>query len=193
VGGHRNIVENPAYTLGFLNNALAPILKSFGNSPDIAAWEIINEPEWVMTAYPKTHTSDISITRMQIFVRTTALFIKARAKQPVTLGSASQEGLDFWDNCELDCLQFHSYPTVAGKNTLNKPAAALGHRLPIMLGEFPTENTSLGTGQYFELMYKNGFAGAFAWSFRAQDKYSNLAKQEPAILAWQKAHAAKHP
>ena len=50
-------------------------------------------------------------------------------------------------------------------------------------------NLFLGIARY----RKNGFAGAFAWSFRAQDKYSNLAKQEPAILAWQKAHAAKHP
>jgi hypothetical protein len=40
-------------------------------------------------------------------------------------------------------------------------------------------------------MYKNGYAGAIAWSYRASDKYSYLTKQLPAITAWQKAHTGK--
>jgi hypothetical protein len=197
VGGHRKIIEKPAFTLGLLNNAVAPILKKFGDSPDIAAWEIMNEPEWVMTAFPYWQKSKIGDLKMVLFVRATALFIKARAKQPVTLGSASQEGLDYWDNCGLDFLQFHSYPGLERKNPIDTPAADLGHSLPIILGEFPTDNANFSTDRYFEMMYQNGYSGALAWSYRATDKYTNLAKQEPAILAWEKAHAAqakqKHP
>jgi hypothetical protein len=195
IGGHRKIIEKPALTQTFLNNALAPILKQFGTSTDVAAWEIMNEPEWVMTQYPYWQTSKIGVGKMQTFVRDTALFIKMRAKQPVTLGSASQSALDYWDNCNLDFLQFHSYPNLEKDNPLDTPAPDLGHSIPIILGEFPTDNTKISTDQYFDLMYKNGYLGAIAWSFRATDKYTNLAKQLPAIAAWQKAHAlqVKHP
>jgi hypothetical protein len=125
MGGHRKVVEKPEYTLSLLNNALAPILKTFGESPDIAAWEIINEPEWTMTAYPYWQTSKIGVQKMQTFVRSTALFIKQHAKQPVTLGSASLSGLDYWDGCGLDFLEFHSYPYLEHDNPLDIPVADL--------------------------------------------------------------------
>jgi hypothetical protein len=123
----------------------------------------------------------------------TALFIKARAKQPVTVGSASRQGLNYWDGCDLDFMEFHSYPYLERKNPLDTPAISLNHNVPIILGEFPTDTTGRDTGQYFQLMYQNGYLGALAWSYRATDKYTNLTRQEPAISAWRKAHAAVHP
>ncbi|MBS1993395.1 MAG: hypothetical protein JSS86_00865 [Cyanobacteria bacterium SZAS LIN-2] len=193
VGGHRKVIENPYYSSGFQSNALAPLLQAFGTSSDIAAWEIINEPEWIMTAYPFWQIKKLDEKKVQAFVHSTALFIKARAKQPVTVGSASREGLKYWGGCDLDFLQFHSYPYLERKNPLDTPAVDLNYNIPIVLGEFPTDKTRLDTGQYFQLMYQNGYVGALAWSYRARDKYTNLTQQEQAIKAWRKGHAAAHP
>jgi len=193
VGGHRKVIENVAYTQSFQELALAPLLSAFGQSEDIAAWEIINEPEWVMTAYPFWQIKKIDEKKMQAFVLTTALFIKARAKQPVTVGSASREGLQYWQNSALDFLQFHSYPNLERKNPLDTLVSDLGLSVPVILGEFPSQNTDKDTGQYFDLMYKNGYLGALVWSYRAQDKYTNLAAQEPSITAWHKAHPGAKP
>jgi len=193
VGGHRKVIENVAYTQSFQQTALAPVLAAFGQSADIAAWEIINEPEWVMTAFPYWQIKKIDEKKMQAFVLSTALFIKSKAKQPVTVGSASREGLRYWQNSALDFLQFHSYPNLEPKNPLDTPVSDLGISVPVILGEFPSKNTNKTTQQYFDLMYKNGYLGALVWSYRAQDKYTNLAGQEPSIEAWRKAHPGAKP
>lgn len=193
IGGHRKIIEKPTLTTSFQNNALEPILKAFGQSTTVAAWEIINEPEWVMTAFPYWQTSKIANERFVTFVRSTALFIKARATQPVTVGSATLSDLHYWSNCDLDFLQFHHYPATKAKKLVSTPVANLGYKIPVILGEFPTGNTRIDANVFIDQMHSNGYLGALAWSFRASDKYSNLAKQETAISAWIKLHPVGKP
>ncbi len=193
VGGHRKVIENLKLTASFQTNALEPILKTFGKSTAVAAWEIMNEPEWTMTAFPYWQTSRIANEKMQAFVGSTALFIKARANQPVTIGSATLEDLSFWTNSNLDFLQFHSYPDAKVKRFVGKPVAGLGYNIPVVLGEFPTAHTKIGADEFVDQMHSNGYLGAIAWSFRASDKYSDLAKQAPAISAWIKQHPAGKP
>ncbi|MGH9197116.1 MAG: hypothetical protein ACRD1T_15430, partial [Acidimicrobiia bacterium] len=46
-GGRREIIRDPQKRQRLLDRVIAPILARYGEEPTIAAWDIMNEPEWV--------------------------------------------------------------------------------------------------------------------------------------------------
>ncbi len=179
LGGHSEIITESSRRASFLERALAPLLDRYGKIPEIFAWDLINEPEWVM----RRLRSRLRMRRIQVdpaafraFVRDATKVIHERATQLVTLGSARPQWLRYWQGLGLDLYQCHWYLASwrlrfaafrAGVRTLDRPC---------LVGEAPTARTRMSPEEYLEKARREGFSGILFWSFRAQDRASDFSK-----------------
>jgi len=179
LGGHSGIITESSQRASFLERALAPLLDRYGEIREIYAWDLINEPEWVM----RRLRSRLRMRRIQIdpvafraFVRDATTMIHERAKQPVTLGSARPQWLRYWQGLGLDLYQCHWY---LASWRLRFAALRAGIRSldqPCLVGEAPTARTRLSPAGYIDKARREGFGGILFWSFRAQDRASDFSK-----------------
>ena len=55
---------------------------------------------------------------------------------------------------------------------------------PCILGEFPTKGSKRGVDVYLDAARRDGLAGAFAWSLRATDEYTDFKSAADRFAAW---------
>jgi len=72
---------------------------------------------------------------------------------------------------------------------LDRPASSFGLDRPIVLGEFP----SAGSKYYrmadaYDIAFRDGYAGAFAWSYGNYDQYSDWSQVDNEFLTWMGQH-----
>ncbi len=189
LGGRAEIITDADIRLSFLGNALRPLLERYGHDRTIIAWEVMNEPEGAMNVAGGGWVDDaVAPDVMQSFVNDVVSYIHAHSLQHATVGSASRGQLGYWVDSNLDFYQYHYYDHMESQYPLDYPEASLGLDQPCILGEFPTSNTTRTTTEYLQTIYDNGYAGAFAWSYRAGDPYSDFAGAAAQYLAWFEAH-----
>lgn len=184
--GRRALVQNPSVTQSFLDNALGPILDTYRDAPEILWWEIINEPEWVLTELHQGHATDVSIEQMQTFVRSITSYIHQQSPNAkVTLGSASSRWLYLWTDVGLDIGQFHFYncaTCIDSGETFPPSTSSLPSGFPMgyLLGECAAKQgtTDLSPGEYLQRAMENGYIGALVWSWRARDDFSPLTEAD---------------
>ena len=183
----------------FFDGVLLPLLDRYGPSGaradlalSIAAWELMNEPDWVIREW----TADRSPHADRPLPFAVAAALVARFSEAVhrhtaalaTLGAGRARNLSAWDDdaLGLDLLQVHYYPDTWRPHldieVAGRPATALGLNRPVVLGEFPGQKA----GEYLEFALASGYAGAWPWSFSGTDAYGRL----PAgpIIAFGRAH-----
>lgn len=222
-GFHGNLITNSADRQSFIDNALLPLLQypagsyTIGTHPNVLAWEIINEPEWIITdlgAVDSRAVQPVSLAEMHRFVAELASAIHQNSSQMVTVGSASlkwnsdtalgAEG-NIWDDADLspyaangtlDFYQVHYYGWMNGDEVFwsyspvfNSFAAASLDK-PTVIGEFPAN--AINTGQTLPALlaaiYDNGYAGAWTWGYEAVDGNGGWADSETAMIAFNQTH-----
>lgn len=179
-GLHGNLITNSTDRQGFINNALLPMLAypvggyTIGTHPNVLAWEIINEPEWIVTDFGPTSldtraVQPVSLAQMQRFVAELSSAIHQHSSQMVTVGSAalkwnSDTALgatgNVWDdaalspyaaNGTLDFYQIHYYGWMNGDEVwwsyspLFNSVADASLDKPTIVGEFPANAIDTGT------------------------------------------------
>jgi hypothetical protein len=110
------------------NVVLRPLLERYSEEPQILAWDIVNEPEWIKTIDPQTP----GVSRGQIALTHSVTC------QPVTVGSAGVRWRDRYAGIGLDFYQVHWYDGLKHQPPLDTPIEELGFDRPVLLGEFPT-------------------------------------------------------
>jgi len=154
---------------------LKPLLTRYGVSPVILAWDIINEPEWATKGYAEKISDRIlSFTAMRRFIKKTARLVHRQTRQLVTVGLGNAAGLPLAMNTGLDFYQVHWYDRWDSVAPLDRPVREWNLDRPLLLGEFPTRNSSRPPEAIVAAAEKSGYCGALAWSVSASDPFSGI-------------------
>jgi hypothetical protein len=188
--GRQDIIKDTSKTNAYIKNALIPMAQRYDSQCNLLAWEIINEPEWIMQgiAGGGNHGSGgISIVQMQRFTGMCASAIHNNSTKYVTVGSASIKWNstiipcvgNFWGNnalktaaysdpkAYLDLYQIHYYDWMgSGLSPYNYSKTHWGLDKAILIGETGNEGYYTYQQQY-DYAYSNGYAGCLPWAYKS--------------------------
>jgi hypothetical protein len=174
LGGRAAVIRQP----GSFLSVLQPFLQRYAAHPAILAWDVMNEPEWIIREFPERvpgFAADlVSLAEMRAFVAACASLVHAAGGR-VTLGSARRKWLGSWRGLGLDAYQFHYYDHFAPEEPFPwRPYSELGLDAPCFIGEVPVQNTAHRPDQYIAAAQAGGYAGVLFWSCRARDAFSGV-------------------
>jgi hypothetical protein len=183
LGGRDDVLRDGAKRAALLDRVLRAIFERYGDHPQIFAWDIINEPEWVTCGLGARRRQCVSLATMKEFVRDAAALVHRHTGQAVTVGSASALWLEAWRDLGLDFYQAHWYEHLERRAPLARPVRDLKLDRPVMLGEFPSRLASRELQWILETARAAGYSGAFVWSVLANDAATDFATAEGVLKA----------
>ena len=193
--GHARIFRTEKGQDALLENLCLPLYEHYGSSPQVLAWEVMNEPDFVISELDcarKAKRSAMTLSQFERCVRLIAAAAHAQTAQKVTIGGGRVKNVRLWDEgrWELDFLQVHSY-----NDYLHAPwdDVLFGTRVetlkldkPLVIGEFPADRDSFRSlaeslspataslpvptlEEYLDFALDCGYAGAWGWSLNGVD------------------------
>jgi sugar phosphate isomerase/epimerase len=186
LGGRARLVADPAARGALLERVVAPIAERYGSDDAVAAWDVMNEPEWCLKRRRRPRAR-VTFDAMQRFLAGAVESVRRRARQPVTVGCAGTWRLDLVRPLGLDFYEVHWYERF-GRAALERPVADLdlGHHA-VILGEFPGRTASVA--DVLDAAKRAGYEGALLWSVLADDDQSAY---PPELSACIRAQAGPH-
>jgi hypothetical protein len=172
--GKGDVITNELKRKTFLDNCLAPFISRYGFSPEIVAFELMNEPEWAIKELGGTNSkTSIHLTVMKDFFNDCIATIRQNSNVLITLGCADYKYLKYWRDIDLDFQTIHAYSMKANQPPFYLRADIEQDR-KIVIGEFPTKSGVMNQYEYLNASWNYGYVGAFAWSLNGEDKYSDF-------------------
>lgn len=170
LGGRSRLISDPAAAHALVDRVVRPLVEAFAHEDTIAAWDVINEPEWCLRDGLFSRRDAVPFDAMRSFLDRAIRCIHATSAQPVTVGSAGTWKLDLVRDLDLDFFQIHWYDKF-GWPALTQPVAELGlGSRPVILGEFSGRSTRLA--RVLDAAQRAGYEGALVWSMLAEDEHS---------------------
>lgn len=198
-GMHADLVSDSLHTLSYIRNCLIPMVERYAGHAALAAWEICNEPEWMLETDGST-TQRVSSAELQRFHGMIAAAIhRTDPSVLVTTGSASLKWN--WDNpngsernlwsdsalqraagdtlAYLDFYQVHYYSWMRGAGWSYSPfdrhASYWKLDKPVVIGEFSGKGESgyRSVSEMYLGALDSSYAGAFAWTYAGVDSHGS--------------------
>jgi hypothetical protein len=170
VGGRSRLIADPDARLALVDLVLRPIVERYGDDEAIAAWDVMNEPEWCLARGRLARPRGVAFDALQDFLGQAIRCVRESARQPITIGCAGTTRLELVRPLGLDFYQVHWYERF-GWAALEQPVADLGlDDRPVILGEFP--GRSRFVVEVLDAAKRAGYAGALVWSVLAEDDQS---------------------
>ncbi len=174
-GGRGNVVTGAYKQRALRRRVLAPLLRRYGRSPAILAWDIVNEPEWATRGWGGGIIDPaVSFPAMRRFIKRAARLVHRHTDQLATVGLGNAAGLPLMRGCGLDFYQVHWYDRWETAAPLSWPVSELDLDRPLLLGEFPTRNSGRSPEAIVAASRDSGYCGAIAWSLLAEDDFSGI-------------------
>ena len=182
VGGRSHLIVTGEGRSAFIQTVIAPIAHRYRSEPAIAAWDVMNEPEWCLRLAATRRERD-PFGAVQTFLADVVACMRAEVSQPITVGSAGTWQLDLVRSLGLDFYQVHWYERF-GWTRLAQPVTQFGLDRPVLLGEF--SGRTLPVRNVLETARLAGYGGALVWSVLADDDQSGYPDE---FVSW----AAQQP
>ncbi len=174
-GGRSRVIKGAYKQQALRRRVIVPLLERYGRSPVILSWDIINEPEWATRGWGGGIIGpSVSFPAMRRFIRRVARLVHLHTKHLATVGLGNTSGLPLVQGCGLDFYQVHWYDRWESIAPLERPVAELDLDRPLLLGEFPTKNSSRLPEAIVAASRSGGYCGALAWSLLADDEFSGM-------------------
>jgi len=183
VGGRSHLITTSEGRSALIESVIAPIARRYGDDDTIAAWDVMNEPEWCLQLASSRHMRD-PFGALQSFLESAVRTVRAYAKQPITVGCAGTWQLDLVRPLGLDFYQVHWYERF-GWSKLAQPVSQLALDRPVLLGEFSGRTTPVT--RVLDTARRAGYRGALVWSVVAEDDQSDYSDQFAGCARQQRA------
>jgi hypothetical protein len=170
-GGRRDVLVDGGARTRLLQHVLRPLLARFGGRNGIAAWDLINEPEWVTFSWGTWDPRHAVLPdAMAAYISDASALVHECTDHQATVGLASAASLPRVRGLGLDLYQVHWYDKLEAVTPLETPVATLNLDAPLILGEFPTRGSCRSPAAIVETAQRAGYLGALAWSLQATDE-----------------------
>lgn len=189
VFGHSDLMTDPAKRQSLIDNAITPLFEQFGDYMEIVAWDLMNEPCWLIISdedhnivipdgkRPAEIKEDGAVTYAQMKAFFSAILDAYPSEQEgygqlFTIGSASHHWVDQWRKLGLDLEQFHLWngPGQIDEGTELTDIGPPDTDTPTVIGEFTCQSDCR---QILDDALALGYSGAWPWAYRAKDDYSS--------------------
>lgn len=186
LGGRHHLIADRDVRARLIDDVLVPIVGHCRGCESVAAWDVVNEPEWATIGLgPPWNMARLAFREMRAFLDSMLDALREAASQPLTIGLAGLSGLDLAVGLPVAVHHVHWYDHFGLDEILSRRVASLGLDRPLVLGEFPTRDTALGARTIVDAARRAGYAGAFAWSLLADDAASDPARALD-VVRWSK-------
>jgi hypothetical protein len=199
--GRAGVLHSRRAREALLERVVEPLVRRYGAdgpradlAPAVLAYEFMNEPDYVVEEWERDLSAHVPrplpFEVVAELVAAVSDLVHRHSTALATLGGARVHNLWAWDDptLGLDLLQVHTYPDMQHpdreEDIFGLPLAAIGVRRPLLLGEFPANapqqhpagasppGTTLD--DYLEYALREGYAGAWPWSFSGTDAYGRI-------------------
>jgi hypothetical protein len=191
LGGHADAFTDPIRRRELIDRAIIPALRHVGASDRVLGYEVIAEPEWGIadTNTDQDNRTKIPLAAVRQFVGEVAAAIHTYTPALATVESNRASNMAIWRGLGLDYYSFSWYDWMQPWEPLDRPAASFGLDRPIVLGEFPSFGSKYyPLSQIYDIVYRQGYAGAFAWSYGNNDQYSSWSQVDEEFARWMSEH-----
>lgn len=189
-GGRTATIRDARMRAALMAHVVEPIARTVGSHPRVAAWEVMNEPEWATLGLGGWRPDTCVRTRtMRAFLAAVVATFRRHTATPLTVGSASARWLRLVRGLDLDFYQVHWYDRFERHAPLGRPVHAWGLDRPVVLGEYPTRGSRRDVEGILSRARDAGYAGALYWSALADDAASDPGYAVDALRDWMSRHA----
>jgi hypothetical protein len=183
VRGRREVIENEGTRALFLTDFLEPFLREFGGHPALFGFDVINEPEWIVSksdggGWEDVTDADKAVTpvngdQFRSFVSECIGKIHELAPGKFVTAGVSLIFVDLIKDFDLDYYAFHYYPYMGD---FDDALAGIPGDKPWVLEEFPGKGNLT---DYLNAVKQAGGAGALLWNLSPEiDRESYKCKYE---------------
>ncbi len=206
-GKHIKLITDTSATQAYIHHVLTPLIRRYKGHAGILAWEICNEPEWMLEGDGSTLQRASALELQRWHGLLAGAIHREDPTALVTTGSASFKWN--WDNPTgsernlwsdsaliaasgdpkgfLDFYQVHYYSWMRGNtwtySPFDKPASFWKLDKPVMVGEFPAlgETGYKTSVEMHRWLADQGYTGSFSWTYKGNDEYGKWSDAKPGV------------